>query len=102
MQPGINPDSREIQINGMKFYSVQLFFGTDTKNNLFALKNNKMVGETVSEKRYQFLAETIKIRYPESINRALGEFLLDRKQAGDKIYHRFFAKNGARRTVKTE
>ena len=94
MQPGINSDSREIQINGLKFYGIHLLFGKDTKNNLFALKNNKTVDETVSEKRYHFLAETIKIRYPESINKALGEFLLDRKQAGDKIYLRFLNRDG--------
>jgi len=89
MQPEIHTDSREFQINDLKFYSVQLFFGTDTINNLFALKNNKTVGETISERRYKPLAETIKTRFPDSLKRALGEFLLERKQAGDEIFSRF-------------
>lgn len=94
MQLEIHANSRKLQINDLNFNSVQLLFGIDTKNNLFALKNNKTVGETISERRYQFIAEIIKIGYPDSIKRPLGEFLLERKQAGDKIYHQFLNRYG--------
>lgn len=94
MQPGINSDSREIQINGLKFYGVHLLFGTDTKNNLFALKNNKTLGETVRAPRYHSLAAMMHARYPESIQKPLGTFLLERKQAGDKVYKRFLNSYG--------
>jgi hypothetical protein len=94
MQLGIDSDSGEIKINSLRFFKVQLLFGPDTKVNLFALKNNKTVGETISESKYKFLSDIVKTRYSESVNNALGEFLLGRKLAGDKFYLRFLNRYG--------
>jgi hypothetical protein len=90
----INSSSKEIQIKGLQFIQVQLFFEPGTKSNLFAKKNNKTVGETICERRYFSLAGVIKARYPESIYKALGVFLLERKLASDKFYLRFLNSYG--------
>jgi hypothetical protein len=85
---------KEIQILGMRFSPVQLLFEPGTKSNLFGLKNNKTVGETICNVRYHFLAETIQKRYPGALQQALGTFLLERKQAGDPFYLKFLNRCG--------
>ena len=81
--------AKSIQIMGLRFFQVQLFFEPGTKTNLFALKNNKTVGETIRDRRYASLAEIVCARYPNAIGVPLGTFLLERKQASDRFYLRF-------------
>ena len=94
MQIAIGSSSREIQLNGLGFYLVQLVFEPSTKTDLFALKNNKTLGETICAPRYQSLADMVYATYPESIYKQLGAFLLERKQAGDKVYKKFLNSYG--------
>lgn len=93
MQTAIG-ENYEIQLNGLGFQPVQLIFEPGTKVDLFALKNNKTLGETVRAPRYHSLAAMMHARYPESIQKPLGIFLLERKQAGDKVYKRFLNSYG--------
>jgi len=85
---------KSMQIMGLQFWRVQLFFEPGTKSDLFALKNNKTVGETNLDRRYASLAAVINARYPDSINVALGVFLQERKLAGDQVYLRFLNSYG--------
>jgi len=94
MQTAIGVSLNEIQLSGLGFHQVQLIFESDIKANLFALKNNKTLGETVRAPRYQPLAAMVHARYPDSIQKPLGIFLLERKQAGDRIYKRFLNSYG--------
>ena len=86
--------SKSIQFMGLRFFRVQLLFEPGTKSNLFALKNNKTVGETIHDRRYASLAEIVHTWYPNSTNVPLGTFLLERKHASDRFYLRFLNRYG--------
>lgn len=78
------------------FRHVELHFEGGQRENVFALKNNKSVGETLRHQRYIKLAcETEK--YPESMDVPLGDFLLTLKQDGNHFYKRFLNKHGDKR-----
>lgn len=83
----------EIQLGDLEFRRVRLIFDTEIQANRFALLK-KTLGETVCAPRYQSLAALIRARYPESIEKPLGTFLLERKQAGDGVYKRFLNRYG--------
>jgi hypothetical protein len=80
-----------------KFYGFQpvaLTFVEGAHTNLFSLKNNKTLRQTLEHPRYAKLyAETL-ARYSDSLNRPLGEFLLDLKLTGDQFYKRFLNSYG--------
>jgi hypothetical protein len=90
----VNPVSKQFQLVDLRFCEVQLTFEACTKFNLFALKNNKTVGETISGEKYKNQAGKIEASYPESINKKLGKFLLERKLAGDEFYLQFLNNYG--------
>ncbi len=94
MQTAIGMSLHEIQLVGLEFRRVPLLFDTETQANRFALLDNKTLGETVCAPKYQSLAELVRARYPESIQKPLGIFLLERKQAGDGVYKRFLNRYG--------
>lgn len=94
MQTAIGSSINEIQLSGLGFHQVQLTFEPGIKTDLFALKNNKTLGETVRAPRYQSLAAMVHASYPESIQKPLGTFLLERKRAGDMVYKRFLNRYG--------
>lgn len=94
MQTTTGSGFKTIQINGLEFQQVHLTFEPGLKTNLFALKNNKTLGETIREPRYRSLAALANDRYPESLHMALGEFLLERKRVGDPVYKMFLNRYG--------
>ena len=94
MQTATGLISRMITLSGLDFYKVDLVFEPGIKTDLFALKNNKSLGETVRTPRYHSLATMVNARYPESIQKPLGKFLLERKQAGDRVYKLFLNRYG--------
>jgi len=94
MQTAIGTSLNEIQLNGLGFHRVQLTFEPGTKSDLFALKNNKTLGETVRALRYQSLATMVHASYSEATQKPLGTFLLECKQAGDMVYKRFLNRYG--------
>ena len=95
MHATIDPDSREIELLGLRFTQVRLIFESGSKPNRFGdlLKTNTLE-YTISQSKYRSLAEVIWERYPESIRLPLGEFLLERKLAGDPMYKRFLNRYG--------
>jgi len=77
-----------------QFRAFDLNFGQETYTNIFANKNNKTLGETLSHKRYQSLNEDVIRSYKSNLNTPLGEYLLDLKLKGDDFYKQFLNKNG--------
>ena len=73
----------------LKFVPVPLRFETSLKADVFAQKNNKTVGETLSHPKYRALERTLFASYSACSERKLGEFLLELKMAGDGFYKRF-------------
>jgi len=61
---------------------------------LFAKKNNKTLAETLLGKRYSNLSKEVHSRYPDSLNKKLGEFLSKLKNDDDAFYLRFLNKYG--------
>lgn len=94
MQKEIGVSLNEIQLDGLGFHQVQLTFEPGTKTDLFALKNNKTLEATLRTPRYHSLAAMVHAIYFESIQKPLGTFLLERKQAGDMVYKRFLNRYG--------
>lgn len=75
------------------FRPVDLQFEGSQRENVFALKNNKSVGETLKHRRYANLASDAE-KYLSLLDIPLGEFLLKLKQDGDQFYKRFLNKHG--------
>lgn len=94
MQTAIGASLNEIQLDGLGFHQVRLIFEPGTKADLFALKNNKTLAETIRAPRYHSLAAMAGARYPEALHKPLGAFLLERKQAGDRVYKMFLNSYG--------
>lgn len=94
MQIVVGAGFNEIQLNGLVFHQVQLILEPGRKANLFALKNNKTLGETIRAPKYNSLAVMVGAKYPDSIHKPLGAFLLERKLVGDQIYKMFLNRYG--------
>ena len=65
------------------FERVDLTFIEGQVANLFSLKNNKTLGQTVDHPRYIKLRSEVFSRYASDLNQPLGEFLLHLKLRGD-------------------
>jgi len=78
------------------FRQVALHFEDGDQLDVFALKNNKSVRETLMHRRYAKLASETK-KYSSSEDMRLGEFLLSLKRDGDAFYKRFLNKPGNKR-----
>jgi hypothetical protein len=78
----------------LEFFPLRLMFGGAVVTDVFARKNNKTVAETLAHRRYKHLWPIVRDRYPESLNRKLGEFLKASKQTGDLFYLRFLNRYG--------
>lgn len=61
--------------------------------NLFALKNNKSLGETLKHRRYAKLSKEAE-RFSAFMDAPLGEFLLSLKLDGELFYRLFLNKHG--------
>jgi hypothetical protein len=90
-------DIRVIAANDGKdlsFVRVPLSFRGDAPSDLFALKNNKTVTQTLAHPRYASLSELVRLQYASRLDTALGTFLLQLKMEGDQSYRRFLNKHG--------
>ncbi len=80
--------SGELQ-NFYGFEPVALTFIEGAHNNVFSLKNNKTLGQTLEHPRYSKFGADILSHYSDSRDRPLGQFLLDLKLSGNQSYKRF-------------
>ena len=71
------------------FSIIELTFTGEYHEDVFGLKNNKTVAETLQHRRYRGLSAEVKERYPSILNEPLGTALLRLKHDGDQIYRRF-------------
>jgi hypothetical protein len=71
------------------FERVPVEFYPGSYTDVFALKNNKTLGQTLSHQRYSNLRDSVLGRYPAFLEVALGTFLLDLKSSGDTFYKQF-------------
>jgi len=77
-----------------RFERVALEFVGGLYENVFALKNDKTVAETLAHHRYSALKSLAVERYPEQLHEPLGTFLLSLKMRGDAFYRRFLNRYG--------
>ena len=71
------------------FSIIELKFTGKLYEDVFGLKNNKTVVETLQHHRYRRLSAEVKERHPKILNEPLGTALLRLKHNGDQIYRRF-------------
>ncbi len=83
-----------IQDRNLIFTQIPLQFQHHGKVNLFSVKNNKTLAETLEDRRYSSLSIETHRRYPNSLNKKLGDFLLELKLNGDNYYLRFLNEHG--------
>jgi len=77
-----------------EFFEVELIFEKDIHKNVFALKNNKSLLETIkNSEKYLSLKGFIK-EYSTELEKKLGNFLLDLKNREDENYKKFLNKYG--------
>jgi hypothetical protein len=78
--------------------SQQTLIDIDVKQNdlvnLFSLKNNKTLKDTLNTKRYQKFRQDITQKYPEYLDWKLGEFLTLLKSQSNEDYKLFLNKYG--------
>ncbi len=77
-----------------EFSQVELVFNAKLYSDVFGQKNNRTVSETLEHRRYKNLEEEVVAKYPESLRKPLGSFLLELKKRGDVFYKRFLNKYG--------
>lgn len=80
---------RNGQGNDLRFERVPLTFEPDMRADVFALKNNKTVAQTLAHPRYAGLQSVISPRHQTALHSPLGDFLLRMKAEGDLTYRRF-------------
>lgn len=73
---------------------VRLEFTGKSYADVFGLKNNKTVAQTLEHRRYSKLKSETTARYADRLHEPLGIFLLELKQHGDSFYTRFLNKYG--------
>jgi hypothetical protein len=90
-------DNEVILINNSERYifrNYKQLFSEKRRRNIFSEKNNKTLMETLKNKRYsKFLGKVMK-HYKESIDKKLGDFLIELKNNGDVFYKNFLNKYG--------
>ena len=64
------------------------FFGGQSSN-VFSLKNNKSLSETLAHPRYAKFQSEVLARYRSDLEKPLGHFLLELKLKGDSYYQKF-------------
>jgi hypothetical protein len=75
--------------NSYQFHQVPLEFIGGEYRDVFSLKNNKSLADTLAHPRYaKFLAQVL-IHYSGDMTKPLGTFLLNLKHKGDPLYKRF-------------
>jgi hypothetical protein len=76
------------------FEPMPLVFNGGTYSDVFGLKNNKTVTETLEHPRYRKFQTMIDSAYGEYLDWNLGDFLLELKRSGNKDYKLFLNKYG--------
>lgn len=72
-----------------QFERVALRFVEGRRTNVFSMKNNKSLRETIEQKRYLGLRTETLEKYTNALDQPLGAFLLEKKLKGDLFYKRF-------------
>jgi len=78
----------------LKFSKVELVFEGDTYYNVFSMKNNKTLSETIEHHRYSNLSNIVLENYSEFLGHGLGEFLSILKKKNDENYRLFLNRYG--------
>ncbi|WP_456833301.1 hypothetical protein [Deinococcus sp. UYEF24] len=76
------------------FVPVPLVFTQHGRTDVFAVKNNKTVSETLAEPRYASLTIRVRSDFPDKLDLPLGSFLAGLKAAGDERYRLFLNRYG--------
>jgi len=78
----------------LKFERIRLKFNGEIHTDVFGVKNNKTLKETLESKKYSKFWSVVSSRYKSHLDVPLGEFLLHLKQKGDSFYQEFLNKSG--------
>jgi hypothetical protein len=78
----------------LKFLPVAIKFSECRSTDLFGGKNNKTLRETILHPTYAQLAPRVAEAYADSLDRRLGDFLLELKRGNDPFYVRFLNRYG--------
>jgi hypothetical protein len=81
----------------LRFAHVELVFLDHGLTNVFGMKNNKTLGETLEHQRYRTLSAAVMRDYRESLGMPLGAFLVGLKSRSDHFYKRFLNPHGDER-----
>jgi hypothetical protein len=73
----------------ISFNTVPLHFKAKSLGDVYAKKNNKTLGETLSQPKYQKLRQMHIRQYSNELHKPLGEFLHQLKDNGDHSYKLF-------------
>jgi len=76
------------------FLQIPLSFDKNLYTDVFALKNNKTVSETLAHKKYEKFLPEIRDKYSEYLSQPLGVFLIALKKSEDDFYKQFLNKYG--------
>jgi hypothetical protein len=77
----------------LEFLPASIEFGHQRSTELFGKKNNKTLQQTILHPRYVHLARVVLEAYSDSLERSLGDFLLELKR-GNGFYRRFLNRYG--------
>lgn len=77
-----------------EFIEVAMKFSKDIRTNVFALKNNKTLKQTIEHSRYSKLKKETEERFRADLDKPLGTFLLELKIRDDQFYKKFLNKHG--------
>ncbi len=78
----------------LPFVPAALTFNKGYEQNVFALKNNKTVRETLADPKYSKFTQKVMRNYASSLDTPLGEFLLQLKTSENPFYKEFLNPNG--------
>lgn len=76
------------------FNQIPLHFAEKGIPEVYYKKNNKTLGQTLSQPKYQKVTRAHGHRYSSSFNKPVGRFLQELKESGDDSYRLFLNKYG--------
>ncbi len=91
VQYTLNGEALTVTVDGrlLEFQRAILTFHGHGMTDVFSLKNNKTVEETLAHKRYAKLSSVVSGKFSGSMREPLGDFLLKLKRSGDPLYKCF-------------
>lgn len=78
----------------LEFLRVLIEFGDSRTTDLFGKKNNKTLRQTLLHPKYAHLTPGVVEHYADSLERRLGDFLLELKRGNDPFYRGFLNRYG--------